>query len=942
MQGSSSISWSEIRQRALHFAHEWKGESRESAEKQSFWNDFFKVFGLERRSVASFEEPVRNIKGKYGFIDLFWKGVVLVEHKSQGKDLSAAKSQAFQYIQDLLRAGEREVIPRYVIISDFESFALHDLDSDSNSVEFALRELPQNVKSFAFLRGETSLRLDPEDPANEKACMVMADLHDKLKSGGFDEHELERFLVRVLFCLFAEDTGIFEPSSFTSFIKNYTRPDGSDLGAQLNALFEVLNTPGHKRQKGLDDSLVIFPYVNGQLFAERLGFANFNSLMRSSLIECCEFQWAKISPAVFGSLFQGVMASKARRQVGAHYTSERDILKLIRSLFLDQLKEELEAILDDRSNRRASNLKAFQLKLRSLRFLDPACGCGNFLILAYRELRRLELRVLLERFPAQQVTDIKSVCSVDVDQFYGIEFLEWPVRIAEIGMWLIDHQMNREVAEAMGQSFVRLPLQAAPHIVHANALKIAWEDVLSPKDCSFILGNPPFVGKKEQSDTQKDDMRQIWGKTKGAGNLDYVTGWYLKTAQYIKNSEVRCAFVSTNSISQGEQVGTLWSELFGKYRLKIYFAHRTFAWQSETKGKANVHVVIIGFCSQDISPKYLYEYEKLKGEPVVSVVTNINPYLVEGGDVFIRSRSSPLNGAPKVSYGSMMIDKERSAGVDEGLILSSESRKQILEEAPAFEPYIRRLFGGDEFLNGTERWCLWLVGAPPELLRMSQLVHARIEKVREFRAHSKRPQTKALASTPSLFGEIRQPNSTYLLIPKVSSETRFYLPIGFMDPSSIASGSTLIIPDANLYHFGILSSNMHNAWMRTVAGRMKSDYQYSANIVYNNFPWPADLQGSEKIEDAAQAVIEERAKFPNSTLAALYDPIAMPSTLAKAHAVLDKMVDKAYRSKPFQSDRKRVEFLFELFERIDCPVVSDLSSHRNGKGRRRSQISISD
>jgi hypothetical protein len=919
----------------------------ESGEKQTFWNEFFEVFGLKRRVVATFEEPVQKIRGSYGRIDLFWRGLLLVEHKSFGEDLGAAASQAFDYIGDLTAAGRGDEVPRYVIVSDFARFVLYDLEPEEqrefplfrgirySTLEFPLAELHRHVRAFAFLRGERTLRLDPEDPANRKAYDLMCGLHDALEAGGLAGPDLERLLVRILFCLFADDTNIFDqPNAFQAFIEESTRSDGSDLGARLNQLFDVLNTPREKRPPHLGDDLAAFPYVNGALFAERLAFPCFTRAMREALVDCCHFQWAKVSPAVFGSLFQGVMDDRERRQQGAHYTSERDILKVLRSLFLDDLRADLDAIRKDKSTRRTARLEEFHERLRRLRFLDPACGCGNFLVLAYRELRQLELDTLLALHnKEQQVLDIDALIRVNVDQFHGIEIGEWPCRIAEVALWLMDHRMNLKAGETFGHYYQRLPLRSSPHIACGNALRLDWKELLPPTDDVLVLGNPPFVGKKEQNADQKADMDLIWGDLKGAGNLDYVTCWYRKAAEYVHGSHIACAFVSTNSITQGEQVGILWSDLFGRGSIKIHFAHRTFPWTSEARGKAHVHVVIVGFGAFDRSPKRIYEYRDPKADPTVAVVSNINPYLCEGGDTTVRTRTRPLDGAPAISYGNMMIDKDRAAGDEAGLILTAEHRAALLVECPELAPFIRVIYGGEEFLNGTARWCLWLVDAPPELIRKSPLLRARIESVRAFRAASGRPQTKKLAATPAVFGEIRQPSTRYLLIPKVSSESRRYIPIGFLPPKIIASGSALIVPRATRFHFGVLSSAMHNAWMRTVAGRMKSDYQYSNNIVYNNFPWPPDVSAVRKaaVEEAAQRVLDARAAHEGSTLADLYDPLAMPADLAGAHAALDRAVDRCYRPAPFAGDRDRVEFLFALYEQLTTPLAPTAPVRRRRK-----------
>ena len=942
------LSWSEVRERAIRFSRNWSGATSERADKQTFYNEFFDVFGIRRASVAAFEANVRNLHGNTSAVDLLWRGTLLVEHKSFGEDLDAAETQAFTYIEDLTREGRYDEIPRFVLVSDFARFVLYDLEPEeqrdlplfagrpTSRVSFTLSEFPRAIRSFAFMLGQTRVRLDPEDPANQKAYARMCELHDTLKACGFTGHELERLLVRILFCLFAEDTGIFEPESFTQFIRARTREDGSDLGAQLNQLFDWLNNPQADTHLDDADPLYGFRYVNGDLFAERLGFPRCTREMRAALLYCCEFQWAKISPAVFGSLFQGVLDDKARRQRGAHYTSERDIMKVLRSLFLDELRAELEQFKRDRSSRHRANLEAFQQKLRALKFLDPACGCGNFLVLGYRELRLLEMEVAHALHGAeQQVLDVRQLLKVDVDQFYGIEYSEWPARIAEVALWLMDHQMNGQAAEVFGQGFDRLPLRSSPHIVQGNALRMGWNTMLPRDQCAYVMGNPPFVGKKEQNAEQKKDMEIVWGETKGSGVLDYVTAWYVTAARYCAGARIPVAFVSTNSISQGEQAGILWSELFQRWPLKIHFAHRSFPWQSEARGAAHVHVVIIGFGSFDQPRKRIYDYDQGEEQVTVTEVANINPYLIAASDVTVRTRTEPINGAPPISYGSMMIDKDRSAGHESGLILTREHRDALLAECPALRPFMRILYGGDEFLNGIERWCLWLVDAPPQLLRQSTLLRERIETVRRFREASGREQTRKLAATPALFGEIRQPTTAYILIPKVSSELRQYIPIGFVQPEIIASGSALIVPGATRYHFGILTSGMHNAWMRCVAGRLESRFQYSNNIVYNNFPWPdPTYEQRARVEEKARAVLAAREPHlpPRgfATLADLYDPNTMPRDLLSAHTELDRAVERCYRSEPFHSDRERVEHLFRRYEQLTAPLLP--VTPRRGRG----------
>jgi hypothetical protein len=783
------LSWNEVKARAIRFSREWSDAASERADKQTFYNEFFEVFGRRRRDVALFEANVRNLRGNTSAIDLFWRNTLIAEHKSRGESLDQAETQAFTYIEDLTREGRFDEVPRFVMVSDFASIVLYDLEPEEqrnlplfagrplSRLEFPLADFPRHVRAFAFILGQTRVRLDPEDPANEKAYARMCELHDALKAGGFAGHELERLLVRILFCVFAEDTGIFEPESFTNFIRQQTREDGSDIGAQLNQLFDWLNNPQAENRLEDTDPLYGFRYVNGGLFAERLGFPRCNRAMRDALIECCEFHWAKISPAVFGSLFQGVIDDRARRQQGAHYTSERDIMKVIRSLFLDDLQAELEQLKHDRSTRRRANLESFQTKLRGLKFLDPACGCGNFLVLGYRELRQLELDAIAELHGTeQQALNVRDLCKVDVDQFYGLEYSEWPVRIAEVAMWLIDHQLNAQAAEMFGQRFERLPLRASPHIVQANALRTDWNTVLPRAECSFVLGNPPFVGKHLMNGEQGQDMEIVWGETDGIGVLDYVTGWYRKAAEYIHGTRIVVGFVSTNSISQGEQVGALWNPLIQRFGLKIHFAHRTFTWQSESRGKAHVHVVIIGFAAFDTANKKIYDYE---GEvPVMTTARNISPYLVEGNDTTLIPRTNPICDVPKMSKGSQPTDGGN-------LIVEESDRQQFLAENPGANRYLRPFLCAEEYLHAIPRWCLWLVGASPADIRAIPGIRKRLEAVREFRLASKKEATSRWASEPGLFSENRQPESRYIVIPRHSSENRHYIPFGYFEPEYI-------------------------------------------------------------------------------------------------------------------------------------------------------------
>lgn len=921
------LSWNEIRTRAIAFAQDWSDAARERAEAQTFWNEFFAIFGVHRRTVASFEEPVRNLTGDTEFIDLFWKGRLIAEHKSRGKSLSKAHTQALGYVQNLARESREDEIPRYLLVSDFARLALHNLEpdaSDRETIEFPLTDLPGHIREFAFIAGYETRRVDPEDPANVRAVELLGNLHDRLEDAGYTGHDLQRFMVRILFCLFADDTGIFEPETFKLFIHHRTCEDGSDLGSQLARFFAVLNTVPDRRQTTLDEDLASLPYVNGDLFAEALAFPDFDRPMRVALESCCAFKGERISPAIFGSLFQAVMMARKRRQIGAHYTSERDILKLIRSLFLDDLRNEFEATRHDRKK-----LGEFHRRLARLKFLDPACGCGNFLVISYRELRRLEMDVLQARFGEDlSEGDIRAECRLSVEQFFGIEIEEWPIRIAEVALWLMDHQLNSELFERFRQIKPTVPLTKSPHIRQANALRIDWNDVLPAEECSFILGNPPFVGKHYMTAQQKDDLHTLLPTFRTVGDLDYVTGWYFKSAEYLTNYPIRAAFVSTNSITQGEQAGVVWPELFRRFDLKIQFGHRTFRWESEARGKAHVHVVIIGFGRGNGPARRIYDYDEDSENPSVHSARNISPYLIDAPDRVVVKATAPICGAPPMRCGNKPSDGGH-------LILTDDEKAELLAAEPGARRYVRPFIGSEEFINGFSRWCLWLTDASPTDLRRLPKVMERIEKVRAFRRQSTARPTQQAADTPSLFFYISQPPSKYIAVPEVSSERRRYIPIGYLSPRVIASNKIYLIARPSLYLFGVLSSAMHMAWVRVVGGRLKSDFQYSGSIVYNTFPWPQDTTAKQKarVNECAQAVLDARARHPDASLADIYDPLAMPASLTKAHSALDRAVDSCYRRQSFASERQRVEFLFALYEQLTSPLVTEPRQRMRGSER---------
>jgi hypothetical protein len=920
------LSWNEIRNNAVAFSREWKEEASEDSEAKSFWDAFFNVFGITRRRIASFEKPVVKSDGKGGFIDLLWKGVLLVEHKSRGRNLDRAFHQATDYFHGL---KERD-LPRYVIVSDFARLRLYDLeDTDENRYhEFKLEELHKNIRSFGFIAGYQTRSYPQQAAVNIEAAEKLGKLHDLLKAVGYQGHALELFLVRILFCLFAEDNAIFERQQFREWIEQRTAEDGSDLGAALGHLFQILNTDPERRARNLDEHLAAFRYINGKLFDEVIPLTSLDHQMREMVLECTSLDWSRISPAIFGALFQSIMDKKARRNLGAHYTSETNILKALQPLFLDSLHAEFERIRRD-SNR----LKEFHAKLGKIRILDPACGCGNFLVIAYRELRLLELDVLRELFKANPEgrLDVSSIVFVDVDQFYGIEIEEFPAQIAQVALWMTDHQMNQLVSAEFGQYFARLPLKKAPSIVNGNALTLDWKSIVPPEQLSYIVGNPPFVGAMIMDDGQREDIATVFAGVKGAGVLDYVTAWYVKAAKYITEAipagRIRCAFVSTNSIAQGEQVGLLWKILY-KYGVKIDFAHRTFRWQNEAKGMAAVHCVILGFGIGESENKVIFDYESIGSDPHAIPAMFINPYLVNAPDVLLENQSTPICNVPAMRFGSMPRDGGH-------LILSAEERKELIDTEPDARKFIRPYTGAEEFLNGGTRYCLWLLDVPPAEIRGMAAVMGRLKAVRQYRRASKAASTRKAADSPGVFVQLAQPQSNYLLVPRVSSERRNYIPMDFMKARVIANDQVLTVEGATAFHFGVLSSTMHMAWVRAVCGRLESRYRYSKDIVYNNFPWP-EPTGKQRIaiEAAAQDVLDERAQHPESTLADLYDPISMPAGLVKAHHALDHAVDAAYGRTNFKSEAERVAYLFTLYEKLTSLFPAEKgTAHKRSKTR---------
>jgi hypothetical protein len=881
MAPAKPLTWNEIRSRAHAFVAEWRGETRERAEAQTFWNDWFHVFGINRRRVAVFEQAAERLSTKRrGSIDAFWPSMLVVEHKSAGESLEKAEGQALDY----LGAMPDDQLPRMVISSDFGHFRVLDLEAREET-HFSLEEFPDRLEMFGFIAGYERRLFRDEHAVNVEAAQLMGKLFDELKASGYQDHALTMLLVRILFLLFADDTGIWERDLFVDYIRLRTQEDGRDVGLHLNFLFQVLNTREPDRQRTLDEDLARFPYINGGLFAEVIAIPAFDASMRKRLLECCHFDWSGISPAVFGSIFQSVMDGDERRQIGGHYTTDANIQKVIGPLFLDDLKAELQAA------NSGPKLQAFRDKLAGLHFLDPACGCGNFLVISYRELRALELAAISrqrERNPGQQVIEATALSTVTVDQFYGMEIDEWPARIAETAMYLVDHQANRRLSAEFGLYYARFPIATEAHIHVCNALRSDWNEIIAAHDCSYILGNPPFVGKQHRTDPQQDDMDYVFGGARGTGNLDYVAAWYRKAIDYMAGSEIRAAFVSTNSIVQGEQVPALWPLLLDA-GYEIDFAHRTFAWTSEARGRAAVHVVIIGFSRGGLKrPKLLFDHPQMAAATTVIRAQSISPYLVDGPVFVVSRRSTPLAQVPSASFGSMPNDGG-------SLILTPEERDQLLIAEPSAGPYVAELLGAEELINGSHRYCLWLGEAEPAELRQMPEVMRRVECVRAYRMASRRVATRQLAELAYRFGEIRQPRGAYLCLPRHSSENRRYIPMVFVGPEIVAHDSTLTVEGADLYLFGVLSSEMFMTWVRAVAGRLESRYRLSVEMVYNTFPWPEPSPPQRKrVSDAAAAVQVARSSHPASSLADQYDSRSMPVDLLLAHRVLDRAVATLY------------------------------------------------
>lgn len=930
----------ELNNRAEAFSKQFAKASYEMGEAQNFIRELCAVYGLNYLRSVDFERRIQKASGTgINRIDGFFPGLLLVEMKSEGQDLAEAYQQAKGYLPLLKNPAEQ---PRYILVSDFQNLHLYDLKAaeEQEPLRFPLAHFRQHVNALDFLLGYERVYQQLQEEITQKAATTLGALHDAVKADRYPQADLQTLLVRILFCLFAEDTGIFgEGTPFKTLIAN-SQSDGRGLGAALNQLFLRLNTSDEARTKEPtfedltpeEQDVHAFPYINGDLFSRPIAPGNFRAGTREALLKCNQTDWSEISPDIFGSLFQYIMhwedeeaggKSQKRHEFGAHYTSERNILRCIRPLFMDGLHEELQQA---RGNKKA--LTALHLKLRQINVLDPACGCGNFLVVTYRELRYLE-ELVLQALAEEEKTRRTPECNVD--QFFGIEIDPTAVEIATVAMWLTDHQMNLKLGARP-----RIPLRSKARIVCANALRHDWNEVIAASDCHFIVGNPPFLGYTQQSVEQKADMERVFsaqGYT-SYGVLDYVSAWYVKAfAMMQKNPAIQTAFVSTNSITQGEQVAVLWQPLMAQ-GLHIRFAHRTFQWSNEGAGVAAVHCVIVGMGLQKPTRCKLWDYgDDIGGDARPMTARRINGYLVDGPAVFIDKRRKPICPVTEMTKGSQPTDG--------GHLLLSPIEAQTLRATDVVAAkYIRQFLGAEEFINKLDRYCLWLVNSTPEDRMASEEIARRLQGVRAMREASSKAATQKLAEVPHLFGEIRQTSSNYLLIPSVSSENRRFVPIGYLKADVIASNLVFMLPNATPYEFGMLCSTMHNAWMRTVCGRLKSDYRYSNTIVYNNYPWPKALnsEARQAVEVAAQDVLDARSQYKDKSLAWLYNTDTMPANLRDAHDALDVAVDDAYNYMGREDDADRVAFLFERYRELTTllpPTVEEPAAEVVKKRRTR-------
>lgn len=919
------------KQAAKAFVQEWSGKGYEKGETQRFWIDLLHtVFGIDNPTkMMEFELPVKTITKEKGsdFIDGYITATkVLIEQKGSHVDLAAKYRQSdgseltpYQQARRYAAGLPLSMVPRWIVACNFNTFEVHDMEHPNDAPEIIqLADLEKEYHRLTFLVDDTNVHLKKELEVSIQAGEIVGVLYDKILAQyrNPDDPETQKSLnklcVRLVFCLYAEDAGIFgNKDMFHDYMAQFS---AGEFREKLIKLFRILNTKPEDRDPYEDEKLLTFPYVNGGMFAGDIEIPRINEEIRELILQRAsdDFDWSLISPTIFGAVFESTLNPETRRAGGMHYTSIENIHKVIDPLFLDDLKAELSDIkATSVAKTKRERAFAFQDKLAGLKFFDPACGSGNFLTESFTSLRRLENEALRIIYGGDRVIgEFADPIKVSINQFYGIEINDFACSVAQTALWIAESQMMQETDEIVGFNLDPLPLKTYTNIHEGNALRIDWNEVIPASELNYIMGNPPFVGYSLQSESQKQDILDLLvdenGKQlKTAGKVDYVAGWYYKAAAYMQNENIQAALVSTNSIVQGEQVAGIWGPLIDRYGITINFAHKTFRWDSEANAKAHVHCVIIGFSNRPL-PKRKQIYD---GETVLTA-THINPYLVDAADVLIGSRSKPLCAVPEMRSGGKPVE----GGF---LIFTDEEKDDFLRQEPATAPYFRPFMGSDDYINAHPRWCLWLLTVSPKELRQMPKVMERVESVRSFRLASVKAATREMADQPARFMEIKQPSSDYIMMPATSSEKREYIPMGFLSKDVIASNAASFVPDATLYHLGILTSSVHMAWMRVVCGRLKSDYRYSVNIVYNNFPWPQPTEAQkEKISQTAQAILDARALYPGSSLADLYDELSMPIELRKAHRANDAAVLEAYGFPKDATESDIVARLFKMYQEL--------------------------
>ena len=895
------LSWAEIEARAGKFSEDWADETSERSESQTFWNELLQVFGLNRRRIGGyFELPVSLRNKNYGFIDLFIPGKLLVEHKSAGRSLADARKQGLGYLDGI----DDHALPNFIVSSNFQSFEMLDLDTNQIK-EFSLASLVENVRLFGFLIDSKDTTYVEARPVNKKAAEKVATLHDALLESGYKGQNLELFLTRLIFCFFAEDATIFGYKQFHEFVRDRTAVDGSDLGMKITKLFETLNTEPVNREKMLEPHLLDFPYVNGGLFETYIQAPSMNSTLRQIILESSDPDWRQVSPAIFGSMFEAILDPQMRSTFGAHYTSEENILKLIKPLFLDDLYAKFDSA--KRSKSRKTELVKFHDSLSDLKFLDPANGSGAFLIVTYRELRRLEHRVIGEILEQQgSLFELSDLIKVSINQMHGIEILESSALITKVSLWLTDHQMNLEASEKFGKSFVRLPLPSLDTIALADATQISWNDVVPLSELDFIIGNPPYAGSRVMNSEQKEGLRSASGDLRNYKDLDYVCSWFFLAAQAMAaEPRIRTAFVTTNSVCQGLVCSIMWPRLLSM-GIEIEFAHLPFRWSNKAKGVAQVHVIILAFSVSPKRPKLLFSYEEKDGDPIPKSVVNISPYLLDTGNYTVSRKVSSQFGLPASVFGNM-------ADPVPLLVMSQDKAKEIVAKDPRIDKYLMPAWGAKELLSNTPRVAYWLDGISPAEQKSIPMLDDLVSQVRASRMKGARPNNASLGGR---FVQISQdPSKPMLLMPRHFVEKMAYIPMIFLPAGNTSLDSALAIPGGEKWLFGILSSSLHYLWMDVVGGKIKSDYRYSQELVYNTFPVPnLDSQTKGKLQDLSEKILKTRLQYSDSKLSDMYDRNSMPNNLKQDHIQLDNFVLKLFGLNRESSDAERIEKLLRLSE----------------------------